>query len=336
MKKLLILAALLLPMAAQAKKTVIKMATMAPKGSAFYNILTEMAETWKTESDGQVQVRVFAGGVAGDDADVIRKIRLGTVNGGLLTVQGISTVDKAIHALVVPMAYDSYAELDYVFERLRPDLEKIYADQGFVVLNWVQAGWVRFFSKEAMRTPADLEARKLFVSTAHPVIADLWKAAGFTPIPLPSTEISTALQTGLIDVLPAPPQIVMLMQWNKALPFMASAQWAPMIGATLIDKKTWDEIDPAVQPKLLAAAQKAGDKMRDEARPADLQNIEAMKGRGLTVVDIDAATLDLWRKRTEAAYPEIRGKFAPADMFDRAMTLRDEFRKLGKFTTGDE
>lgn len=332
--RLLVLVALLLPLSASAKKITIKMATMAPKGSGFHTIFKEMGEAWKVASDGQVQMRIFAGGVAGDDADVVRKVRLGTVNGGLLTVQGISTIDKAIHALAVPMAYDSYAELDYVFEKLQPELDAIYAENGFIVLNWMQAGWVRFFSVEPMKTPEDLETRKLFVSTAHPVIADLWKASGFTPVPLPSTEISTALQTGLINVLPAPPQVVLLMQWNKQTKYMASAKWAPMIGATIVDKKVWESIDPAIRPKLLEAARVAGKKMRDEARPADLESIEAMKQRGLTVVDIDAATLAAWRKRTEAAYPEVRGKFAPAEMFDRAIKLRDEFRKLGKFTDG--
>ena len=322
--------------AAQAKRVTVKMATMAPKGSAFYRILMEMGQAWKDASDGQVRLKVFAGGVAGTDHDVIRKIRLGTINGGMLTVSGVATIDKAIHAMVIPMAYDSYAELDYVFKALQPDLEKIYAAKGFIVLNWVDAGFVRFFSREKLSTPEELSSRKLFVTNGHAEVTELWKAAGYNPVPLPSTEISTALQTGLIDVLPAPPQAVMLMQWNKTAKYMIDARWAPLVGATLIAKKTWERIDPELRPALLKAARAAGEKLRAESRPADRGSIEAMKKRGLHVTTVGPDTIGLWRARAEKAYPSIRGTFAPAEMFDRALKLRDQFRKLGSFTDGGD
>mgnify|MGYP002628961767 CR=1 FL=1 len=320
--------------AARARKVVVKMATLAPKGSVFHRVLTEMANDWKEASGGRVELRLFAGGVAGDDVDVVRKARLGTLDGGLLTSAGVSTIDKAIHCLQVPMAYASLREVDYVLDKMRPVLEKRYDDAGFIILSWVDAGWVRFFSKKPIVTPEDLAAEKLFVWAGQDEVLDIWKGAGFNPVPLPSTEISTALQTGLVTAVPTTPQATLLMQWNKNAPYMTDAPWAPLMGATVITKKTWEEIDPELRPKLMEIARKAGEKLRAEARPADQRSIDAMAERGLTIVKVDEATRARWRERLDGAMSKVRGVWVPADLFDEAMRHRDAFRKLGAFTDG--
>src|SRR6202040_3600501 len=118
-----VLACGLAPSPAAAQQVVIKMATLVPEGSSWQLILKEMADKWKTVSGGRVTVRLYAGGVAGDDADVVRKIRLGALNAGVLTEVGLEEIDRSILALSVPMAYSSYDEVDYVLEKMRPTLE---------------------------------------------------------------------------------------------------------------------------------------------------------------------------------------------------------------------
>ncbi len=320
--------------AALAKKVTVKLATLAPKGSVFHRILTEMGNDWKEASGGKVRVKLFAGGVAGDDVDVVRKARLGTLDGGLLTSAGVSTIDKAIHCLQVPMAYTSFREIDYVHSKMQAELEARYDAAGFVILNWVDAGWVRFFSKTPIKTPDDLAKEKLFVWAGQDEVLEIWKSAGFNPVPLPSTEISTALQTGLVTVVPTTPQAVLLMQWNQHAPYMTEAPWAPLMGATVISKKAWEEIPEDLRPKLMEIARKAGEKLRAEARPADQRSIDAMVERGLKTVPVDAATLKAWRARLEASLDKVRGVWVPADLYDQAMKHRDAFRKLGAFTDG--
>ncbi len=166
-----------------------KMATLAPKGSAWHLILQEMGEKWKSVSGGRVTLTLYPGGVAGDDGDVVRKMRLGTLNAGLLTSLGLAQIDRSILALQIPMMYDSYEELDAVLEKMSPGLEKIFEQKGFVVLNWTDAGWVHFFTKTPVRTPEDLKGLKLFTGAGDTETVELWKAAGFRPVPLPVTEI---------------------------------------------------------------------------------------------------------------------------------------------------
>src|SRR5712692_10361932 len=161
---------------------IIRMATLVPEGSSWHLVLKETLEKWKAISVGRVVVRLDSGGVAGDDPDVVRKMRLGTLNAGVLTEVGVAEIDKSVYALGVPMMYDSYDELYYVLEKMRPRLESSLDAKGFVVLNWADGGWVHFFAQKPVATPDDLKALKLFVWAGDANSVDLWKSAGFNPI----------------------------------------------------------------------------------------------------------------------------------------------------------
>jgi TRAP-type transport system periplasmic protein len=313
--------------AAQAQNVVIKMATLVPQGSSWYTILQEMRQQWQSASGGRVILRLYPGGVAGDDSDVVRKMRLGTLDAGVLTSAGLADVDRSIFALELPMGYSSYEEIDAVLEKMSPQLEKIYADKGFIILAWADAGWVHFFTKAPVRTPDDLKSLKLFAWAGDDFAVDLWKSSGFYPVPLPATEISTALQTGLVSALPTTAQAAVLLQWYTHAKYMTDVKWALLLGGIVVSKAGWEKVPADLRPALLKAAQEAGAKVRNETRGTAVTDVEAMEKRGLTVVHLDAAAEAAWRRAAEAAYPTLRGKFVPAGVFDEALRLRDEFRK---------
>ena len=227
------------------------------------------------------------------------------------------------------MMYASTDEVDYVLEKMSPRLEQAMLAKGFVVLNWADGGWVHFFTSKPVSTPDDLKALKLFSWAGDNESGTVWKSAGFNPVPLPSTEISTALQTGLVNAVPAPPQAAVLLRWYEHAKNMTNLKWFFLIGGTVMTKETWDRIPADVQPAIRQAGQEAGRRLRDEIRKAADRDILAMQKRGLNVVAVDAKTEALWLKAAEAAYPTIRGSMVPADAFDEAKRLRDEFRKAG-------
>ncbi len=311
----------------RAADTVVKMATLAPDGSAWHQILKEMGEKWKTLSGGRVELRLYPGSVAGDDGDVVRKMRLGTLNAGLLTSVGVANIDRSVYALAVPMMYASYDEVDYVLEKMAPRLEAGLESKGFVVLNWADAGWIRFFTKTPVRVPDDMKALKLFAWAGDPEPIEIWKRAGFNPVPLPSTEISTALQTGLVTALPASPQAAVILQWYNHAKNMTDVKWAVLLGATLINKSTWEKIPADVRPALLKAAQETGQRLREEIRKGGERDIEAMKKRGLNVVAVDDAAMAKWRAIAEGVYDRVRGPIVPAEAFDEARKQLAEYRK---------
>jgi TRAP-type C4-dicarboxylate transport system substrate-binding protein len=312
---------------ARAQPVVVKMATLVPDGSSWHQILKETAEKWRTLSGGRVVVRLYPGGVAGDDPDVVRKMRLGTLNAGVLTAVGVAEIDKSVYALGIPMMYDSYEEVYNVLEKMRPGLEARLETKGFVVLNWCDGGWVRFFSQKPVAVPDDLRALKLFSWAGDNQSVEVWRAAGFNPVPLPSTEIATALQTGLVNALGAPPQVAVITQYYNHAKNMTDLPWQLLLGATIISKGTWEKIPAEMRPGLLEAAREGGRRLQEEIRKSGDKDVEAMRRRGLNVVPVDARARELWRQTAERMYPRIRGAIVPPDAFDEALRHRDEYRK---------
>ncbi len=309
------------------QKVTLKMATLVPQGSAWHTALQELAQAWQKLSGGAVTLRLYPGGVAGDDGDVVRKMRLGTLDAGLLATAGMADIDRSVFALAIPMAYRNYEELDAVAEKLTPELERIFAEKGFVVLAWADGGWVHFFTKSPVTTPEDLKKMKLFTWGDDTPAVEMWKAAGFNPIPLPATEISTALQTGLVNALPTTPQAAVLLQWFTHAPYMTDVKWAVLLGGIVVTKKAWEKVPAEHRPALAAAARETARTLRDATRRAAAADIEAMRKRGLTVVHLDAAAEAAWRSAAEAAYPRVREVFVPAAAFDLAMRYREEVRR---------
>jgi TRAP-type C4-dicarboxylate transport system substrate-binding protein len=176
-------------------------------------------------------------------------------------------------------------------------------------------------------TPDDLRALKLFSWAGDNDSVEIWRAAGFNPVPLPSTEIATALQTGLVNALGAPPQVAVITQYYNHARNMTDLQWQLLLGATIISKATWEKIPADLRPALLEAARDGGRRLQEEIRSSGDKDVEAMKKRGLNVVAVDAKAREAWRKTAESMYPRIRGSIVPADAFDEALRYRDEYRK---------
>jgi TRAP-type C4-dicarboxylate transport system substrate-binding protein len=222
--------------------------------------------------------------------------------------------------------YDSYEEVYWVLGKMRAKLEAGLEKKGFIVLNWMDGGWVHFFTKKPVAVPEDLQKLKLFTWAGDAEAVEVWRAGGFRPVPLPSTEIATALQTGLIEALSSPPQVAVISQFFNHAQNMTDLRWQLLLGATLITKKAWDKIPADVQPAIRQATEEAGARLRKEIREAEATDVAAMTKRGLTVVPVTDAQRAEWQKLTETLYPEIKKRVVPPEAFDEAMRLRDEYR----------
>jgi len=310
-----------------AAQTTIKLGTLVPKGSPWYDILKEMGEKWKTESGGSVQLKIFAGGIAGDESDMVRKLRIGQLQSAAVTTVGLGSIDQATVALQIPLAFNSYEELDYVRDRIAPRLEAILLQRGFVVLNWGDAGWVHFFVQSPTVHVSDVRGMKLFTWAGDPAAVELWKDSGFHPVPLATTDVLPALQTGLINTYVTTPIFALSSQWFPFTKYMIDVKWAPLTGATIINKSAWDKIPTAMQPVLMKSAKEAGVKLRLEIRNKEKDAIDAMVKRGLHVLPLSAAEEKEWVDLAHNGYARIRGNLVPADFFDEVIKLRDDYRK---------
>lgn len=328
MKRLLIpiVGTLLIGPQVDAQTVLIKMGTVAPEGSPWHQILQQMGQDWRNISGGKVQLRIYPGGVLGDEPDMIQKMRIGQLQAVALSGSGLSRLEPAVACLQIPMMIESYAELDYIRDRIAPRLEQAIEQKGYIVLNWGDAGWVHFFTKTPARKLDDIRRLKLFTMAGDADALELYQSAGFRPVPLATTDMLPALQTGLIEAFDVPPLLAMLNQWFGVAQYMLDVKWAPLVGATIVSKRTWERIPEPERSQMREAARRAGERLRGEIRKMGDDAVEAMKKRGLKVISLDAATLAEWRREVEAAYPKLRGRLVPADLFDEVKRLRDEFR----------
>lgn len=312
------------PVAAQ--PVLVKMGTVAPEGSPWHQILQQMGQQWQKISGGKVTLRIYPGGVLGDEPDMITKMRIGQLQAVALSGSGLSRLEPAVACLQIPMMIESYEELDYVRDRIAPRLEKLLDEKGYVVLNWGDAGWVHFFTKTPARRLDDIRKMKLFTMAGDADALELYQQAGFRPVPLATTDMMPALQTGLIEAFDVPPLLAMLNQWFGLARNMIDLKWAPLVGGTILSKKTWERVPESMRPAMLEAARSAGLRLRSEIRKMGDDAVVEMKKRGLSVITLDAATVAEWRREVEQAYPKLRGRLVPADLFDEVRRLRDEFR----------
>jgi TRAP-type C4-dicarboxylate transport system substrate-binding protein len=328
-RSLTLIACLLAVVAAPARaqeKVLIRMGTLAPQGSPWHDVLLQIREDWRKISGGTVEVRIYSG-VLGDESEMILKMRVNQLQAVAISGAALPRIDPGIACLQIPLMLDSYEELDYVVERITPRLEQLAEQRGFKILSWSDAGWVRFFTKKPVATADELRALKMLTSAGDPETEKLYKDFDFKVVPLPYTEVLMALETGLIEAVQGPPLYALLDQWFGLARNMTDLKWTPLVGATVIRKDAWDRIPERWHAPMIEAARAATRQLQAKIRRLDAEAVPEMTKRGLRVVTLDDSARAAWITKAESAYPKLRGRYAPADLFDEVRRLRDEFRR---------
>jgi TRAP-type C4-dicarboxylate transport system substrate-binding protein len=315
---------------AVAAPTSIKMATLAPEGSSWYKMLSDMGDEWRQATGGAVTLRIYGGGVSGDEDAMLRKMRVGQLQAAAVTGMGLGGIDKAFFGLHVPMMFQSDEEFEYVRAKVAPVLEKRLEEKGFVVLNWIDGGWVYFFAKKPYMRPSDGRAMKLYVGAGDSTLTQVYKEAGFQPVKLTTVDILPGLQTGMINAYNATPLASLAFQWFGLAPNMTDLKWARLSGATIIDRKVWQGMTEDVRAKVLKAARTSGQRIQGEMRRLNDEAMKAMVKNGLKVAHASPEVEAEWRKMMEELYPRVRGSVVPADIFDLIRKTRDEYRAAHK------
>jgi len=308
-------------------QSVVKMATVVPQGSVWDKNLKQMGEEWKEATGGRVTVTVFSGGAQGDEATVLRKMRLDALQAAAFTAVGLGSIDSAFNVFDIPFFFDSYDELNHVTDTLTPVIRKRIEPKGFVLLNWGHGGWTQVFTKKPVQTVDDLKNVKLWTSAGNDRMVQWFKANGFQPRAMAMTDILTGLTTGMLEGLPTTPLAAMLFQWDRQTPYMLELGLAPIVGAGVITTRAWKAIPDADKPKLLAAADGVEKRLRVEVPKLDASAVIEMTRRGLTVTK---ATGPEWRTQLDGLAKTMRGESVPPEIFDLAMKARDEFRRQQK------
>jgi len=306
------------PAAIAADGKELRIATVAPAGSSFHKRLQSLGAEWSRGAGG-VSMNIYPG-TQGGELQIVRRMRVGQIQGAMLTSVGLGQIDRSVTALqLMPLMFKDWRDVDRVRERLQPELERRLREAGYVVMFWGDAGWVRYFSRTPIRGVRDLKPMRVFASSGDPDSIELMKAY-YTPVVLEPDQILLGLRNGMVDALPLPAFLANFNQVATYAPYMLDLNWAPITGALVLTEKAWKQLDPATQAWLKASSERAGDEMRRASRAEDEQAVQAMKEKhGLQIVSLTPEADREFREEVARMYPRIRGKVVPETMFDMAV-----------------
>jgi len=324
----LALALILVATSASAQTVRIKLGTLAPQGSTWHQLLMQMSADFTKVSGGKVELKIYAGGTQGNEGEMIRSMSFGKLQAASVTAIGLHEITPEPQAEDVPFMIDSYEEYDWVHERTRKQLEEAVLKRGYQVLQWGEVGFVYLFSTQPFRTPADFGKGKVFTWNGDPGAEAAWKAAGFHPVVLSSTDLVSSLTTGMINIIGESPLYAYTTNLYSRANHMLDLHWGLLTGATVVKREAWEKIPQDLREKLLAVAEEYGKKTREDVRKQNDDAIEQMKKRGLKVEE--PADLPAWQQAAAAAAEVVRGKVVPAAVYDEVKKLRDEYRAQHK------
>ena len=326
---LLLTGCLLLASAAPvARKSKIKLASIFPEGSVWDQSLRQMGSDWKSDTSGEVSLKVYAGGVAGDEPDIVRKMRIGQLQAACLTVSGLAEIDESFAFFEIPLFFDSYDEVFHIVDELETELSERLAEKGFVLIHWGHGGWIHLFSKKPVHTVEDLKALKQFTWAGDALMENWWRDNGFRPVPLAATDIPTGLQTGLIEVVPATPLAALSLQWFRSTPYMLDHGFLPFLGATVMTKKAYDKLSESEREAVMKAAQKAEAYLLEQVPEQERAAIAEMKKRGVESTELQGGVAP-WEAAARSFVDKMKDVM-PAGFFERALAARKGFRERGQ------
>ena len=319
-----VIAALVL-LAGGAWSLTIKMGSLAPGSSPWDLGLKRIAAEWSRLSGGTVKVQMYGGGIAGDEPDMIRKIRIGQLQGATITVSGLQGIFNGVKTLSYPLLVQNDEELWYVLGKMKPFFEKEIEKRGFKIVLWSPGGWVYFFSRHPVVRPDDLKKQKLWVWSGDPDEIQAYQSIGFQTVTLASTDLMTSLQGGMVDTLVTSPLVAASSQWFGIAGNMCSLRLGPLWGAAIVSTKTWNEVPADLRPKLIEAAQKIIDSIGPDLVKADSDAITVMQKYGLKINQVSPQVRQEWADLMDRVFRGLVGKIYDRESYEMATKYLGEY-----------
>jgi len=300
----------------------IKVAIVAPEGSTWANVMNDWNEELKAKTGGQVSFKIYAGGVQGDERDVLRKMKVGQLDAAGLTGLGLGIINPEVRILELPFLFENYAEVDAVTKKIQPKLEAGFSKKGFELLGWVEAGFVNIFSNKPIAKLKDLEGVKMWMWEADPLVKSMCEAFDIVPIPLALTDVLTSLQTKLIDAAYAPPLGAIALQWFSRTKYYTTDKLSNSTGAFVITKKALGALSPNQAKILRETAKKYSRILVERTRAENEKSYAALKNAGLSAVAFDKGEVEKIRTKSEKVWDDLAGKlYSPALLAEVKSTL---------------
>ncbi len=293
----------------------LKIATMAPDGTSWMKEMRAGADAIKAKTDGRVELKFYPGGVMGDSATVLRKIKIGQLQGGAFTGGEASVITKDAQAYTVPFLFRSQEEVDQVRAKVDPLLREQFRKAGFELLGISGGGFAYLMSTRELKARDDLKSAKVWVPQGDAIADATFKAAGVTPIPLPLSDVYTSLQTGLIDTAANTTAGAIAFQWHTKIKYVADLPVIYTVGELAVDKKAFDKLSPEDQKVVQDEIATAFAQIDKQARADNTSARAALEKEGIRFIEPSAADRKTW----EAVGADVKKQLAAGNALSPEM-----------------
>jgi len=314
--------------AATASAADIKIATVAPDGSHWMQQMRAGAAEVQMRTAGRVVIKFYPGGVMGSDAQVLRKVRIGQLQGGAFTAGGLGERYSALNLYGIPLLFQSLDEVDAVRAALDPELTAGLDRAGFVTFGFIEGGFANLLSNEPIRSVEDMRRKKVWVPEGDPISFTVMQELGLSPAVLPVTDVLTGLQTGLIEIAFASPVAALVLQWHTKVKYVTDLPVSYSMGVFAIDKNVFAGLSAEDQQAVREVMGRYIGGLDREAREDNRKAAEALAKSGLQTITVDAADVAEWRRNVEALQPKLRARpDLDVAMYDRLRALLADYRR---------
>jgi TRAP-type C4-dicarboxylate transport system substrate-binding protein len=293
----------------------LRLATLAPSGSSWMKVFNAWNLTVKEQTDNTVTLRFYDGASQGDERDFVRKMRAGQMDGAALTTTGLGMLVRQVLVLSVPGAIEEYEQLDSVRAELGGRFEKMFETEGYTLLGWGDVGKTRLFSTEQIERPSDIKKLRPWVWKDDLIFAEFLKVVGANPVRLGVPEVYPALQTGMVDTLPASALAAVSLQWYTRLKYMSKRNSGIIVGATIIRTDKFEALTEDQQNVLASTGIRAHKALNRSIRRDDDKSYATVLKRGLTAVDTSEHQAE-WEEAGRQVRERLTGRVYPKSLLD--------------------
>jgi len=303
----------------------IRFASPLPRNSDWGRALERMAADWDKATNSQVRVIVSHDGREGDESRMISSLYSNAIQVGVFTSAGMADICPAVMNLSIPFMIKSEAELDLVLKDMLPLIET-RVKKDFVVLAWSKGGWIYIFSKEKILTPDDLRRQKLSTSPELRDMNTVFRTMGFQLVETDFTNMGAKLASNAINAIYIIPASVAPLGLHKSLSHMLEVPIAPILGAIVMNRVTWNKISPANQQGIINATRKIALEFDASEIKTEANAIAAMGKSGLSVNRPNQAQQDMWGNELKSTLPSLVGSIFDRDLFSRLNAILEKAR----------
>jgi len=311
-----------------AQKYKIKFASLAPDGSTWMNVMREFDRAIRDATDGEMGFKIYPGGVAGDEKDVLRKIRLGQLHSAGFTGVGLGEIYPEVRIFDSPFLFRNYDEVDFIHQKFFDKFAEGFRKKGYILLGWADVGFVYVYSNTPVRGLDDMKNVKMWMWEGDPVAEATFKSFGVNPIPLSVIDVMTALQTGMVNGVYTSPLAIIALQWFTRVKYMMETPLANAAGAVLISKKMFDKIPADYQQILMTNAKKYFHKLMKLSRQDNARSIETLKENGIQLTaSPPEEQLKLFYEKGKQARRMMAGKLYPLELVEEVEQALVQYRQ---------